>query len=75
MMKDQLKNGIIEKVEGPDNPRKVMYLTHQAVIREVYSSAKPCVLFDASSKKIEPSLNDAKYKGPCLTPPLLEVLS
>ena len=38
VMKDQLKNGIIEKVEGPGNPRKVMYLPHQAVIRKDHSS-------------------------------------
>ena len=38
VMKDQSKNGIIEKVEGPGNPGKDIYLPHQAVIREDHSS-------------------------------------
>ena len=74
VMKDQLKNGIIEKVEGPGNPRKVMYLPHQAVIRKDHSSTKLRVVFDASAKKVGPTLNDAMYKGPCLTPLLFDVL-
>ena len=73
-MKDQLKNGITEKVEGPGNPGKVMYLPHQAVIRKDHSSTKLRVVFDASAKKVGPSLNDAMYKGPCLTPLLFDVL-
>ena len=73
-MKDQLKNGILEKVEGPGNPRKVMYLPHQAVIRKDHSSTKLRVVFDASAKKVGPTLNDAMYKGPCLTPLLFDVL-
>ena len=50
VMKDQLKNGIIEKVEGPGNPGKVIYLPHQAVIPEGHSSTKLLVVFDASLK-------------------------
>ena len=37
-MKDQLKIGIIEKVEGPGNPGKVTYLPHQAAIRKDHTS-------------------------------------
>ena len=69
-----VKNGIIEKVEGPGNPGKVMYLPHQAVICKDHSSTKLRVVFDASAKKVGPSLNDAMYKGPCLTPLLFDVL-
>ena len=72
-MKDQLKNGIIEKIEGPGSSGKVMYLPHQAVIRNDHSSTK-LVVFDASAKKVGPSLNDAIYKGPCLTRLLFIVL-
>ena len=74
VMKDQLKIGIIEKVEGPGNPRKVMYLINQTVTRKDHSSTKLPVVFDASAKKVGPSLNDAMYKGPCLTPLLFDVL-
>ena len=74
VMKDQLKSGIIEKVGGPGNPGKVMYLPHQAVIHKDHSSTKLRVVFDASAKKVGPSLNDAMYKGPCLTPLLFDVL-
>ena len=52
-----------------------MYLPHQAVIRKDHSSAKLRVVFDASAKKVGPSLNDAMYKGPCLTPLLFDVLA
>ena len=48
--KDSLKNGTIEKVEGPGNPGKVIYLPHQAFIRTDHSSIKLCVVFDASAK-------------------------
>ena len=74
VMKYQLKNGIIEKVEGAGNPGKVMYLPHQAVICKDHSSTKLRVVFDASAKKVGPSLNDAMYKGPWLTPLLFDVL-
>ena len=73
-MKDQLNNGIIEKIEGPGNSGKVMYLPHQAVIRNNHSSTKLRVVFDASAKKVGPSLNDEIYKGPCLTRLLFIVL-
>ena len=38
VMKDQLKNVIIEKAEGPGNPGGVKYLPYQAVVREDHSS-------------------------------------
>ena len=41
-----------------------MYLPHQAVICKDHSSTKLRVVFDASAKKVGPSLNDAMYKGP-----------
>ena len=74
VMKDQLKNGIIEEVEGTGNPRKVMYLPHQAVILEDHSSTNLRIVFDASAKQAGPSLNDTMYKRPCLTPLLFDVL-
>ena len=74
VMKDQLKNGIIEKLEGPGNPGKVMYLPHQAVIHKYHNSTKLRVVFDATAKKVGLSLNDAIYKGASLTPLLFNVL-
>ena len=50
-MKDSLKNGTIEKVEGPGNPVKVIYLPRQAFIRTDHSSIKLCEVFDASAKR------------------------
>ena len=75
VMKDQLKNGINEKVEGLGNPRKDMYLPHQAVISIDQSSTKLCLVFDVSAKKVGPRLNEAMYKGPCLIPHLYDVLA
>ena len=51
-----------------------MYLPHQAVIRNGHSSTKLRVVFDASAKKVGPSLNDAMYKGPFFTRLLFDVL-
>ena len=51
-----------------------MYLPHQAVISKDHSSTKLRVVFDASAKKVGPSLNDAMYKGPSLTQLLFNVL-
>ena len=38
VIKDHLKKGIIEKLEDPGNQGKVMYLSHQAVMRKGHSS-------------------------------------
>ena len=51
-----------------------MYLPHQAVIRNGHSSTKLRLVFDASAKKVVPSLNDAMYKGPFFTRLLFDVL-
>ena len=50
-MKDQLKNGIIEKVQGPGNPRKVMYLPNQVFLCEDHNSTKLHVVFMLLRKK------------------------
>ena len=50
-MKDQLKNGIIEKVQGLGNPRKVMHLPSQIFLCEDHSSTKLHVVFMLLRKK------------------------
>ena len=55
--------------------KKVMYLTCKTATRGDYNSTKLRVAFDTSAKKVDPTLNNAIYKGPFLTPLLFDVLA
>ena len=70
-----LKNGIIEEVEGPGNPGKAKYLPQQAVIRKDHSFTKLRIVFNATAKQVGANLNNAVYKGPCLTSVSFDVLA
>ena len=76
VIKSQLANGVIEKVNDISKTESVCYLPHREVVREDKSSTKLRIVFDASAKaKGSYSLNDSMYKGPCVTPLLFEVLA
>ena len=71
---EQERLGIIEK--APENYciGKTHYLPHRAIIRDDKSTTKIRIVFDASSKKQGPSLNDCLHAGPSLTASLFSVL-
>ena len=69
------KNDFIEEVKGPGNPGKAKYLPQQAVISKDHSFTKLRIVFNATAKEVGPSLNNAVYKGPCLTPLSFDVLA
>ena len=73
IMKSQLIEGIIEKVETDPVVGEVTYSPHRAVIREEKSTTKIRVVYDLSAKNKGPSLNNCLYKGPVLTPLLFDV--
>ena len=74
MITEQLQQGVTERVGEADFVvGEVIYLPHRAVIREVKSTPKVRIVYDASVKSVGPSLNDCLYTGPCLAP-LLYVL-
>ena len=76
IMKEQLKQGIIEEVSELETSTKTSYLPHQAVIRQEAETTKLRIVYDASAKegKHGISLNDCLHVGPPLTPLLFDIL-
>ena len=72
IIKQQEKDGIIERCVTDPADGKVHYLPHHCVIREDKETSKLRIVHDASANK--PSLNSCLEKGPCLLPLLIEVL-
>jgi len=50
IMKEQLKQGIIEEVSELETSAKTSYLPHQAVIRQEADTIKLRIVYDASAK-------------------------
>ena len=72
---DQLKGGIVEVVQEPDDtPRMVHYLPHHAVIREDKKTTKVRIVYDASARSSGPSLNDCLHTGPKFNQKIVEIL-
>ena len=77
MIKDQLKEHIIEEVdETINNGNQLHYLPHQAIIRTDAETTRLRVVFDASAKlgKHSHSLNDCLHVDPSLTLLMYNVL-
>ena len=76
IMKDYLKDNIIEEVNGNKVVTSAYYLPHHAEIKPGRETTKTRIVFDALAKsdKNEPSLNDILYNGPCLLPLIEDVL-
>ena len=75
IMQDQLKKGIIEKVENPGISGQVTYLPHRAVVRNDKSTTKVRIVFDGSAKRVnQASLNEILHTGPALNPSIFELL-
>ena len=69
-MRNQLKLGIIEKVESKPTVGEVTYLPHRCVIREDKETTIVRVVFEGSAKVKGPSLNE----DPNLNPLLYDIL-
>ncbi|XP_065061319.1 uncharacterized protein LOC135688408 [Rhopilema esculentum] len=76
IIKEQLKDGVIEKVAELEASERQHYLPHQAVVRENAETTKVRIVYDASSKegKTGTSLNNCLHVGPPLTPLLFDIL-
>ena len=76
IIKEQLKQGMIEEVSELETSAKTSYLPHQALIRQVAENTKLRIVYDASAKesKLGLSLNDFLQFGPPLTPLLFDIL-
>ena len=75
IIKDQLNEGIVERVSGPPVGRE-FYIPHKAVVREAAESTKLRIVYDASARASEkaPSLNECLHAGPPLQNKLWAVL-
>ena len=76
VIKDQIRQGIIEEVPDLPTGGRIHFLPHHPVIRENAESTKVRVVYDGSAKerKGDKSLNECLYTGPSLLPMLHDVL-
>ena len=76
IIKDYLKNDVIEEVNENEVATSAHYLPHHAVIKSDRETTKTHIVFNGSAKsnKNEPSLNDILYSGPCLLPLIEDIL-
>ncbi|XP_044165250.1 uncharacterized protein LOC122949186 [Acropora millepora] len=76
VIKEQLKNGIVEVVGKPADGEvgKTHYLPHHAVIRRDKATTKLRVVYDASARSNGAALNDCLYTGPPLAENIFDIL-
>lgn len=77
VIQNQLKEGIVEKVEetrATAGVNKVHYLPHHAVVRQDKQTTKLRIVYDASAKCDGPSLNECLYTGPKFDQSILDIL-
>ena len=67
IIKDQLNEGIVERVSGPPVGEE-FYISHKVVVRGAAESTKLRIVYDASARASEkaPSLNECLHAGPPL---------
>ena len=76
MIKEQIKEGIVEVVPDPWAPvvEKVHYISHHGVIRVDKQTTKLRIVYDASAKEGGPSLNDCLYARPLFGQFIFDIL-
>ena len=76
VIKEQLRKGIVEVVEKPDEGEvgKTHYLPHHAVVRREKATTRLRVVYGASARSDGVALNDCVYTGPPLTENIFDVL-
>ncbi|XP_028415550.1 uncharacterized protein LOC114538622 [Dendronephthya gigantea] len=75
IIKDQIKSGVVEPADDVLVPvGKVHYLPHREVVREDKNTTKVRVVYDASAKSPETSLNDCLHTGPSLNTLIFDIL-
>ena len=76
IIRDQIDQGMIEKVPPKPTGPVIHYVPHQAVIKDEAETTKLRVVYDCSARGrvTSPSLNDCLEVGPSLQPLLLDIL-
>ena len=72
IFQEQIKLGIIEKVNSPGILKNVTCLPHREVVKENCNNKNTC--HEIVKVADNPSLNDILYKGPCPLPKLYDLL-
>ena len=66
VIREQLQRGIVELVneeESSTTTKRIHYLPYHAVVREDKATWKVCIVYDASARATDPSLNDCLHTG------------
>ena len=76
VIKEQLSEGIIEKLNEDEISKSQHFIPHRCVVDDKRKTTKLRIVYDASCKntKTSLSLNDCLYCGPCLLPELVKIL-
>eukprot|EP00794_Sanderia_malayensis_P006668 gene6668-biopygen5443 len=76
VMKNQIRDGIVEFIPEQPDGKRISYLPHNCVIRKEAETTKLRIVYDASAKqhKYNKSLNDCLHTGPPLQPMLYDIL-
>ena len=76
IIQDQISKGIVKVVpdSGANGGGKVHYLPHNAVIRRDKETTKLRVVYDASARSGDPSLNDCLYTRPKFNQNIFNIL-
>ena len=74
IMQEQLRQGIIEKVQPCQTGDRIHYLPHHAVIRKDKQTTKLRIVYDASARDKGLSLNDCLFSGPKFNQCILDIL-
>ena len=76
IIKEQIKEGVVEKIPDIQTGERKFYLPHKPVVREEASTTKVRMVFDASARPspLSNSLNECMYTGPALQPNLWDIL-
>ena len=66
IINSQQRQGIVEAINLQEEQAngQTHYLPHHAIIRRDNSTTRVCVVYDASARSTERSLNECLYKGP-----------
>ena len=71
---EQLRQGIIKKIQPDQTASTLQYLSHHAVIHKDKQTTKLRIVYDASARDKGLSLNGCLYSGPKFDQSILDIL-
>ena len=74
IIKNQIQEGVAERVKPSENAVRVHYLPHYGVIRRDKETTRLRIVYDTSARGIGSSLNDCLHTGPKFDQKILNLL-